>query len=554
MRVLFVKAHNKGFTKKDGTYVAPFEDKRASARPVLRAPAAAVAAAKEKLAANSSPKPSPKSSGGALPGEQGGSWPKAGVTWGGGARAVLAGLWPFKGSGGSAPKKAAPAGPQHPRLDDDGRPVYLASPTAPTDRASWSDPARVADFVPDGAVPAELHGVAFAPWADHPKTAEGWDYVEGQMDGLVEPALALTKGKAAAAGVVIEEPDGRVWVVRPSNEFAGYKATFPKGHADVGHSLQATAIKECFEESGLQVEITGLLGDVERTQTVTRYYRARRVGGTPAAMGWETQAVSLVPKDELLSVLNRSVDHPMAIKAGAPAPPGPPVRAMDGWAQVGPQGGSNVGGVFEDEQGVRHYCKFPKSGAHARNEVLAARLYQLAGVRVAQVELVTDDGHLGVASRILPGLVKGSPEQLAAAPGAHEGFAADCWLANWDSVGLVYDNMLLDARGRAVRLDTGGALSFRAQGLPKGEAFGDEVGEVKTLRSGKNVQAAAVFGSVPEDKIREAVAGIMAIPEAAIAEAVAQFGPPGAGKQAALVTKLLKRRSHLSALYPAAPG
>ena len=59
MRVLFVKAHNKGFTKEDGTYVAPFEDKRASARPVLRAPAAAVAAAKEKLAANSSPKPSP---------------------------------------------------------------------------------------------------------------------------------------------------------------------------------------------------------------------------------------------------------------------------------------------------------------------------------------------------------------------------------------------------------------------------------------------------------------------------------------------------------------
>ena len=78
----------------------------------------------------------------------------------------------------------------------------------------------------------------------------GWDLVDGQMHDLVEPDMD-TKGKEPAAGVVITEPDGRVWLVKPSNGFAGYQTTFPKGHADDGLSFQATAIKEAFEESGI---------------------------------------------------------------------------------------------------------------------------------------------------------------------------------------------------------------------------------------------------------------------------------------------------------------
>jgi len=38
---------------------------------------------------------------------------------------------------------------------------------------------------------------------------------------------------------------------------------------------------------------------VRRTQTYTRYYMARRIGGCPAEMGWESQAVHLVPAARL---------------------------------------------------------------------------------------------------------------------------------------------------------------------------------------------------------------------------------------------------------------
>ncbi|HEX7641993.1 MAG TPA: NUDIX hydrolase [Burkholderiaceae bacterium] len=203
----------------------------------------------------------------------------------------------------------------HPRKNSQDEPIPIHKPSIPSMAHTWTDPAAAAVFVPDGETPDQLNGVAFAPWAAVPATLDEWQDVDGQQPSLEEPEL-ITHGKEPAAGVVIEEPDGRVWLVNPTNGFAGYTATFPKGRADDGLTLQATAIKEAFEESGLQVRIIGLIGDVERSQTVTRYYRARRVGGTPAAMGWETQAVQLVPKADILAALNQAVDHVVAKLAG----------------------------------------------------------------------------------------------------------------------------------------------------------------------------------------------------------------------------------------------
>jgi 8-oxo-dGTP pyrophosphatase MutT (NUDIX family) len=63
--------------------------------------------------------------------------------------------------------------------------------------------------------------------------------------------------------------------------------------------LQHTAIREVYEESGLLVRLEAFLIDAPRTQTYTRYYIAKRIGGCPSVMGWETQAVHLVPAARL---------------------------------------------------------------------------------------------------------------------------------------------------------------------------------------------------------------------------------------------------------------
>lgn len=207
----------------------------------------------------------------------------------------------------------------HPKLDHNGQKVPLYHPSTDSHPEAWLGADHIATVTPGGWMPKSLNGVPFAPWKDAPKTLAEWENVPGQMDDLEEPALVVGVGKHAAAGVVVEEPDGRVWVVHPSNAFGSYKATFPKGtiEDDEDLSFQAVAIKEAFEESGLQVAITGYLQDVDRSTSVCRYYRARRVGGTPSDCGWESQAVSLVPAAKLYSVLNQPVDHPLAAMVGA---------------------------------------------------------------------------------------------------------------------------------------------------------------------------------------------------------------------------------------------
>ena len=190
----------------------------------------------------------------------------------------------------------------HPQPNERGEAVLLSSPSLPTEAPSWHDPARVATVIPLGALPPLLNNVPFAPWIDVPATNAQWFDVPGQAD-IAEPPFDLPPSKSPAAGVVIVEDDGRVWAVSPSNRFGGYESTFPKGRVDPGVNLQATAIREAFEESGLRVEILAHLVDCARTLTYTRFYLARRVGGNPALMGWESQAVHLVPQAQLRTVL-----------------------------------------------------------------------------------------------------------------------------------------------------------------------------------------------------------------------------------------------------------
>ena len=196
----------------------------------------------------------------------------------------------------------------HPQPNERGEPVLISRPSLPTATAAWLNPGQLATVIPLGALPPVLNGVPFAPWLDVPATNAEWGDVAGQAD-IVEPAFALPPSKSPAAGVVVVEADGRVWAVSPSNRFGGYDATFPKGRVDPGVNLQATAIREAFEESGLRVQILGHLVDCTRTLTYTRFYLARRVGGNPALMGWESQAVHLVPREQLSTLLCNANDR-----------------------------------------------------------------------------------------------------------------------------------------------------------------------------------------------------------------------------------------------------
>lgn len=185
----------------------------------------------------------------------------------------------------------------HPRQDDQGKLMKILRPSTPTELSEWTRPGGVAAAIPEGDMPQALNGISFSTWANPPSTSEEWEST-AKASRVSEPVFHLPKGMASAAGVVIQERDGRVWMVCPTNQFGGYEVTFPKGRTD-GKSLQATALVEAFEETGLRVRLVRHLIDLNRTQTYTRYYLAERIGGTPSEMGWESQCVMLVPTAHL---------------------------------------------------------------------------------------------------------------------------------------------------------------------------------------------------------------------------------------------------------------
>lgn len=185
----------------------------------------------------------------------------------------------------------------HPERDERGRTVTIHSPDKPSPAASWSDPEAHALITP-------AHDVLDS---DSRFNEVKPDWSDKSLHGdFEEPALNNRSGKHLASGVIIHEDDGRVWAVHPTNQFGGYEATFPKGRVDADLDMRSNAIKEAFEESGLAVQLTAHAADVERSTSYTRYYHARRIGGHPKRMGWESQAVSLVPKSQL----HRVVNHP----------------------------------------------------------------------------------------------------------------------------------------------------------------------------------------------------------------------------------------------------
>ena len=193
------------------------------------------------------------------------------------------------------------------------------------------------------------------------------------------------------------------------------------------------------------------------------------------------------------------------------------------WKKVGAQKGSNPGGIYESDDGTKYYVKQAKSAEHAKNEVLADNLYQLAGIDTSKLQLAdVGDGKIGTASEMIDGAKLDLQQKLkdsAYKAKLQEGFAMDAWLANWDVAGLDFDNVVSDGDGKPVRVDPGGALIYRAQGAPKGNAFGNSAGEWDTLRNGSNAQSKALFGDMTDEQLKASALKVAAItPEQITAE------------------------------------
>lgn len=253
-------------------------------------------------------------------------------------------------------------------------------------------------------------------------------------------------------------------------------------------------------------------------------------------------------EDNLAKVLSKK--EGFAVTSNAVPEPG--VLHLSQMEKYGGRRGSNEGGFYKDKTtGIEYYVKFPASEDIARNELLAAKLYQKAGIDVPELTLIQDGSRVGIASKIKPGLRVSSPQDLAKALGSGSGYAVDAWLANWDVVGLGYDNLLLTEAGTAFRVDVGGALRYRAQGSLKGKVFGEIVSELESLRDPAiNPNSANVFKTLKQADLEEGVRKVLAISDDDIRSIVASYGPLDMKINCDLADLLIARKNYLAAKFP----
>jgi len=214
------------------------------------------------------------------------------------------------------------------------------------------------------------------------------------------------------------------------------------------------------------------------------------------------------------------------------------------WERVGPQMGSNPGGVFKDHTGKQWYLKKSKSDNHARNEFLANKLYNHMGVPTPDHQMVThSNGKLGTASPMMK-ITTYNPNSESDKTQIRKHFAAHAFLANWDAVGNGEDNQAHSPKGM-MTVDAGGALNYRAQGGPKGDAFGDKVGEWESLRSPSNRSAHKVFGDMKPQELVDSAKAVANFKNSDIHRLVHTHGPGTISDKDALVAKLINRKKDI---------
>lgn len=154
-------------------------------------------------------------------------------------------------------------------------------------------------------------------------------------------------------------------------------------------------------------------------------------------------------------------------------------------------GGSTGARLYETPEG-KFVGKRGASPAHIQNEFDMNRYLNELGVPVPDARMVggemltnyEGDEELGY------NVSRDDLTQLS------RDFVPHAVLANWDMIGMNADNVVRRPDGTLSYVDVGGAGAFRAQGAPKGAAFGTSVGELDTMRQ-KNPH----FLTMPESRL-----------------------------------------------------
>jgi len=146
--------------------------------------------------------------------------------------------------------------------------------------------------------------------------------VAGRIDFYDDPAAPAANSLVPSVNVVVMNFDGDVLLIRRSDN---ENWAVPGGAIDLGESMVQAAVRETLEETGVECEITGLVGIYTDPKHVILYtgngevrqefsivLTARATGGAPAPSS-ESSEVRWVPQEFLGEY---SMDRSMRFRLG----------------------------------------------------------------------------------------------------------------------------------------------------------------------------------------------------------------------------------------------
>lgn len=223
----------------------------------------------------------------------------------------------------------------------------------------------------------------------------------------------------------------------------------------------------------------------------------------------------------------------------------------------GTEAGTRGGTVWQHEKsGTKFFVKMVGE-LEAHNEVLTSQLYKLAGVNVPKTYMAVHDGKIGVASRVSDQAEQLGKTNAVELPGLVDNFVIDAWLGNRDVIGLEFDNIMVEETplgARVLRLDFGGALTFRAGGKTK--EFIEKVSEVTTMRDKKAAHrpAVQVFGGLSDADVARQATRLQDISDSDIFQVVQRYGMNNPSERAELSRILIARRNDIVTRFPPPVG
>ncbi len=133
----------------------------------------------------------------------------------------------------------------------------------------------------------------------------------------------------SAGGVLVRRMQGRWWLaaIRPRRDDAKIVWALPKGLIDADEGGEQTAVREVFEETGVEARVERKLGDVryvytwdgDRVFKIVSFFLLRplrgRLGNLPPGMEIEVAEVRWLPLAEAPRLLAYGGEREMAVRA-----------------------------------------------------------------------------------------------------------------------------------------------------------------------------------------------------------------------------------------------